>query len=199
GYPIKKFALWLLIFYSIVSVIDTIYYVIVYFPLVGYFLQGGGVYIGQPLDGAYTKYLFDTRFYVEAAKIVYPYSDLSAIINVLNVIYVFSSIFDIASTVLMITAYFTLFRNYWPQHFMMAAIFCLFGFFPIFVFLARNNKPVNYAEYLRSRYYGYYNQPPQNSDGQGGRQDNPFNDFDKTDREGKTSDDPFDEFKDDRK
>lgn len=206
GYPIKKFGLVLLISYCIVSAIDITYYVIVYFPLVAYFLSGGGVYIGTPLDTTYGKYLLDTRFYIETNKIIYPYSDLGAIINFLNVLYVFSNIFDIINTVLMITAYFTLFRNYWPQHFMMASIFCIFGFFPVFVFAVRNNKPMSYAEYLRSR-FGYYN-PYANTDPNdnagadnrtGGQQGNPFGEFDKNRSQNKPSDDPFDEFKDDNK
>ena len=117
--------------------------------------------------------------------------------------------------VIEVNLYFSLFRKFWPNHYLLAAIFSIFfGLFPVFMFVIRHKEPVNYRQYVNSRqgyygprYYGGmhgqnpygnnnpYGNPYANPQGQPNQNNNndkskePFGEFN-----GKDDDEPFPEF-----
>ena len=74
----------------------------------------------------------------------------------LNTVYYLSSLFGLVSTIITIFMYVNLFRKFWPQHFIIGAILSVVGLFGPLVFIIRKKEPIDYAQYLRSRYH-YYN------------------------------------------
>ena len=107
--------------------------------------------------------------------------------------------FDIANIFVVITVYVNLFKRYLPNHYLLAAIISLLGFFAPFVFAVRKREPMNYIDYLRSRYQHnpYYGNPYANNP-QGQRPpEHPFSEF--AGRGEVDPGDPFNEFKQDEK
>ena len=93
--------------------------------------------------------------------------------------------------------YIALFRRYFPKHFVIATVLSVLWswIFPIFLFVVRKNKPVNYNDFLRERYnrmyYGHYNNPVNNGNPNYGSQpESPFEGFEDKDKE--DPGDPFD-------
>lgn len=81
------------------------------------------------------------------------------------------SILELAYTVLLFILASSLFRQYAPSSSMFLAFLSLFipVSFPIVVFVLRNKKPINYAEYIRKKREAYYNRY-----GGGGYTGNPY-------------------------
>ncbi len=176
GNSFEKIALSVCIVFAACGLLPLVYNFLRIFPYVVYYLHGGTITISV---GAETVIyasndfvnLFDTRA-------------INVIVNILRILSAFLSIAEIVITVFV---YIALFKKFWPQHYILASVLSFFGLFSVFVFAIRNNKPVNYADYVRSRYYGYggYGTPYNGGNGNG---QNP--DF------GTKRDDPFSEFSD---
>jgi hypothetical protein len=67
-----------------------------------------------------------------------------------------STFTDLATIIIEVTLYINLFKRFWPKHFVLASILSIFvGLFAPLVFAIRKKDPVNYIDYLRSR-YSYY-------------------------------------------
>ena len=199
GFTVEKAAVWLCVIFSFATVVPLVYDFLVYFPYVMYYLQGGevslisrnGLYIETGVD---FNNLFDTPA-----------------VNVLGrILYVFRYILSIAEIVITVSLYIALFKKFWPEHYILAAVLSFFGLFPVFVFAIRNRKAVDFNEYIRNRYYGagytpygnrYYGNSGQNNDERGtpyyGNSSNgekePFGEFDNRPEE------PFSEFDDNKK
>ena len=77
------------------------------------------------------------------------------VITILRILQYLNYFLNLASIIITVFVYINLFKKFWPEHYIIAAVFSFFGLFPPFVFAIRNNKAVNYADYLRSRFYGY--------------------------------------------
>ena len=211
--PIEKLAWVFCLVFAGAEILTFVYNFIIYFPLFEYvFIHNGELLIGTYAQGEgmmlYMSISDEVGIFVN--KEIVPFGlSVTTINKILDGIYYASSIFDIASIVVSITIYINLFRKFWPQNYMLAAILSIFlGLFPIFVFIIRNKPAVNYSEYMRARYEAYrnsynntynttYNNPQNNPYGNVNNQPNPnaqkespFEEFE----DKKETQEPFSEF-----
>ncbi|MBR5900348.1 MAG: hypothetical protein IKZ38_03030 [Clostridia bacterium] len=200
GRPVKKFAVLFTVIITVLEVLNILYYFLLYFPVVGYFFSGGYVYlylgdgIPQIANQALIPYL-DGTLYV-TSDIVYPYANMNFIVILLNTIGWIGNVLSFVEAIITINLYFSLFRKFWPRHYVVASIVSFFGLFPIFVFVVRNNRPIDYASFVRSQYQGYYNVytpdeqcPPQ-------KEKSPFEEYPNKEEKKYKYEDPFEEFSD---
>ena len=204
GKPISKLAVIFCVIFSVSEICVVIFDAITYFPLVGNYLMGRDIYISvvseaDMLKTGLTRYAWMPDVYYDSS-FVNPFGDaVYAIETFLNVMNYVSIPFDIANIFVVITVYVNLFKRYLPNHYLLAAIISLLGFFAPFVFAVRKREPMNYIDYLRSRYQHspYYGNPYANNP-QGPRPpEHPFSEF--ASRGEVDPGDPFNEFKDDKK
>lgn len=206
GKVIKKFAVILTAIFVLSEVLYLTTQFLAYFPLIGYYLQGGQVYYceyGVIESGGVPAYLeqyyFDGQFFVDG--IIYPYSNLRMVGLIYTIISYVGIPLDILSTVGIVIAYVGIFRKYFPEHFILATVLSVLGLDGPFIFAVRNKKAVNYQEYMRSKYfstYGAYTQRPYEPTREQERkrpEPNPFEEFD----ENSSKDDPFKDFDKDNK
>lgn len=160
GKKINSFAVILVVFYTVTQALVLAYYFLCYFPLAGYYLQGGTVYMVTNTTGAGlpgTRYpLLGNICTQTAINLNYPYSQ--AFLKTFNICVIISNILDIINIVLMVTFYFALFGKYWPRHSFAASMLSIFGLFGPFVFAIRKNKPMTREEFMRTR-FGFYQNP----------------------------------------
>ena len=215
GKPVKKFALIMVILFSVAGLFTFVYYFIQFFPLVGYYLTGEAtiMFVDTLEHGmsGYLTYQFD-EFILVGSNFQSPYTNLLLVGRIWSIIGLVSSLLDIVVEVGFIFFYIALFKKYWPKRFILATIWSIFGLFPIFAFVIRKNKETSYQEYVKENYerkYGSGNpfNPYQNY-GQGGPQnpyynnqnprppETPFSDFAE---KGDLDQEPFPEFKDNDK
>lgn len=221
---IKKWAIAFVIVYTLTLSLAFVYEFLIYFPLVGNILEGRNIYIALDEGGinnlvgkGFKEYQAISGVYVNMdtaavnGAFVYPYQFIF-IEKWLYVISIFNDLLSLCVTIIEFVVFFNVFRKYWPAHFVLATIFSIFGAFPIFVFIIRKKQPVNYFEFLRTRYqnmygpYGPYgSQGPNFNGGQGNpygargygnsqanTQNNPFQDFEP--KQNKPFEEPFSEF-----
>ena len=204
GKRVDKFALCAFIVYTVFGVLHYGLQLVSYIPVVGYFLQGGTVYLSSSTEYFSGMSVFGTDIgYLGLSNFVDPYS--AGFWNALNIISYIIRIIRIVTLFFLIVLYSNFFRCFLPNHYFIATVFSFFGFFGPFAFVVRNNERVNYAEYMRARYaafygagngYGGYGQRPNERDDIG----DPFEETDdKSKNKGDGSDDPFDEFNNDRR
>ena len=203
GSTFGKMALIFTIVFALGQVLLFVNDFLAYFPIVGNILiHKSNVYVvleeTSLLPQNVREYQFVTGIYVEH-DFVYPYKDLFAVEKTMTIISYLSIIFDLASLIITISLYINLFRKYWPAHFVLAAVLSVMGLFGVFVFVIRNKQPINYMEYVRSRYANYYGpQGPYGGQGYYGgqsapsRPDEPFEDF--QDAKDKKPEEPFSDF-----
>lgn len=209
GKPIKKFALLLLIFFSVSEITSLIYELLIYIPVLGYILQGGEVVYAAELSNSvanelylegYQQYLLAPNLFVLNKNFInVPYAK-DAFIYAMDITSFALLPVDIISIALSITMYVGVFKKYWPLHYTSAVIFSVFGLFPIFAFIVRKNQPVDYNKFMRERFaryttYSPYNNPYNATPTQNTNNDNPFNEF--TEKKEK-AEDPFSEFNNDK-
>lgn len=206
GKPFEKLAIWFCLIFVVSEVLMVVYEFFVYFPLVGNFLFNPDAQIVLSDSAAsiagLEKYVFSSGIYVNAQSgFVYPYEAIGgnyAVVRMLNVIAIISPIFDLAATVVIILVYVNLFKRYWPQHHMLAAILSIFGLFAPFAFAIRKKDPINYLDYLRSRYnynpYGYGNPYGGYGNPYGSPFGNPYGGNNGQPQGPKAPDHPFEEF-----
>ncbi len=209
GTTIGKIAWALTLVCALTEILMVAYEFLIYFPYIGNFLAGRNIYVVA--DEAYLTgdmfILFDgLGIYGKAGEFVNPYTNIYLLQKILNGIYYVQNILSLLHVIIVVTVYIALFRKYWPQHFMLAAIFSIFGLDGPFIFAIRNKEPINYMDYLRSRYQGYYQNPygpfgPQGGSFYGGNTQNtqnqrapeePFDEF--QDKKDKKPDEPFSDF-----
>ena len=203
GKPISKLAVIFCVIFSVSELCVVIFDAITYFPLIGNYLMGRDIYVVMTYETesikGLTQYMWVPDFYHDSS-FVNPYGDaVYAIDTFLKIMNYVSIPFDIANIFVVITVYVNLFKRYLPNHYLLAAIISLLGFFAPFVFAVRKREPMNYIDYLRSRYQHnpYYGNPYANNP-QGQRPpEHPFSEF--AGRGEVDPGDPFNEFKQDEK
>ncbi len=186
---------------------------LIYFPLVGNFLMGREIAFNFSISDStvlagMTEGLEDywVSGIYHGADFVNPYGDgLAFVIKLVSVLDTFASLLSLASIFVSVTLYINLFRKYWPQHNVLAGILSTLGIFGPFAFAVRNREPVEYVDYLRSRYQAYGNP----YGGQGGYYGNPYaqqrppepeHPFEEYAEKGEVDPgDPFEEFNTDKK
>ncbi len=174
GNSFEKIALSVCIVFAACELLPLVYSGFTIIPYSIRYLQGGDITITITANALLS---------VEP-QVDYPYG----VKVLLTVLYNATGILRLAKIVITVFVYIALFKKFWPQHYILASVLSFFGLFSVFVFAIRNNKPVNYADYVRSRYYGYgggYGTPY--NGGNGGGQNPDF---------GTKRDDPFSEFSD---
>ncbi len=217
GKPIKKFALLFCIFFTISELTTLIYELLIYLPVFGYMLQGGELLyvtevsssVANVLSGSYHYYLLAPNFFVPNENFINVSYATYAFLNVIDVISLALIPVDLIAVVFSITMYSGVFKKYWPLHYFSGIIFSIFGLFPIFAFVVRKNKPVDFNRFMRERFARYnaynpyqnpyqnpYNNPYNNvNPNQAPNSENPFSEFkEKKD----TTEDPFNEFNNDK-
>ena len=208
NFSFKNIALWICIIFSITQVCMIVYNVLCYLPIVVYFINGGEIHIYAaekftPMANFVEYWVQGSGLYVKSSAVTgglnyaNGFANPQLVVNVLNVVYYVNKVLDLICTILLIFVYFNFFRNYWPEHYIMATILSfLVGLFPIFAFVIRNKKAVSYKDYLRSRYNGYYYGPqnPYFRNAQNPPPQHPFEEF--ADKGEVDPGNPFSEFGD---
>lgn len=187
GWSFKKIALIALIVFSVNGVLEWAYNFFSYFPLVGYLLQGGTIFVEETTSGFQL---------IPGADFVNPYGGAAQAVDAMcSAFYYINAVLSLIVLVVTIFMYIALFRKFWPSHYMLAAVFSVMGLFPVFVFAVRKKQAVNYADYVRSRYYGmgYGHNPSQGSQPPS---EHPFSEF--AERGDVDPGDPFSEFSDEK-
>lgn len=151
----EKVAVWACVLFSFAVLVPFISEFLKIFPYVAYFLEGGTLTLNVSQGLIITGDNFNNIF------------DTSAVNTMIKILDAFGYILRIAEIFITVSVYIALFRKFWPQHYILAAVLSFFGLFGIFAFVIRNNKPVDFNEYIRRRYYnagyppygnGYYGQ-----------------------------------------
>ncbi len=202
GSTMGKMAVLFTVIFTISELLFLVNEFLAYFPLLGNVLiNKETIYV--VLDGELKEvgqaYAFLTGIYVNPT-FVYPYKNVFLVAQIMNVISYVSMIFELASMIITITVFISLFKKYVPDHFILYAVLSVMGLFGIFIFVIRKKEPVNYMDYVRSRYqsfygpngamggenrpYGYYSAPRQ--------PDSPFEEF--ADKKDRRPEDPFSDF-----
>ncbi len=223
--PYEKVAVWLCVIFAVSELLTIAISFISYFPLFQYSLiEGGTLYVGssEQLNNAnMERYLIiEGNLGVYGTKKILPFGMTKEnYFNLLEVLNLFSMFFELATIIITISAYFAFFRKYLPQHYMLASLLSIFisPVLAIFIFICRKKDPMDYNEYIRSRYQAYqnsYQNPYNNPYNQGGynggyqqpkQPDHPFSEFaekgevdpgDPFSEFDKKKNDPFDEFND---
>lgn len=213
GKPIENLALLFVIIFSLSQAIALVQDVFRYLPLVQNFVAGNEILIAPSgltiADFTESEYLYGFYFY-NSSNIVVDIRAKQTVNLILSIIGYVSMFVDLAEIVITISVYFALFRKFWPQHHVLASLLTIFlGLFAPFVFVIRKKEPVNYMEYLRSRYnynpyanpYGNpynnpnsYNNPYNNGQSAPKRPEHPFSEFAEKDEVDPGN--PFSEFSD---
>lgn len=183
GRKVKHFSLFAVIFMSSVSLITLIVNVVVYFPLVGFYLQGGQIFISLSTKGIPTgtvEYQFLTGVFT--LDFINPYIELVWLDKVLSLMIIVSDIASLIGILIMVTLYSNLFRRFWPQHSFLGTLLSIFGIFAPVIFAVRKREPVNFEQYIKNRYYGMYGNPNMN---------NPNNYYDGNSKNYSENKDPF--------
>ena len=196
GYPMKKLVVIFTVIFTVSEIMVFTQNFLVYFPIIGNFLMGREIVIaptGTTVNGFNE---FVSGIFV-GADFVNPYGlgGTQVINTILSVFSYFAFFVDLAVLVITCTVYFGLFRRFWPQHYMLAGLLSIFlGLFAPFVFVIRKKKPINYIEYLRSRYnYNPYANPYGNPYNNPNSYNNPYNNGQSAP---KSPEHPFKEFAD---
>ena len=194
GYSAEKLALLFAVIFTATALVPLIYNFLTYFPYVAYYFEGGDISLISRSGG----------LYIECGSNFVNNFDTPAINTISKILAVFNYILRIAEIFVTVTVYIALFRKFWPEHYILAAVLSFFGLFPIFVFAIRNRKAVNFNEYIKRRYYGSGYTPYGNGyyGGNGGERGTPYygnpsdGDNDPFGEFSNRPDEPFGEFSD---
>ncbi len=217
GFTLDKLAIWFTILFAISELLTLAYQFMFYFPLVGNYLAGKEIFILAAVEDiaiptGLSEYLFGGDYLVFVDDtFIYPYKDIFAAKTIAELISYTMVIFDLLYIVIEFVVLFNLFKTYWPERFILAFVLSIFlGLEGIMIFIIRNKKPVNFAEYSR-RYTNYqyrdpyqtnrrdyhdnydnmrggYNRPPN---------DQPFNDYENSSSSNQSNkDEPFSDYMD---
>ena len=214
GKKFKGFPIIFFIAYTVSELIVIALQVYTYFPVVSYYLSGVGtssvIYIGtteaivQHVGSMVYEYPYAYNIYTAAQTLIYT-KEVQMVAMGLSVV---NRVVSLGVAFLEVVLFVNIFRLYWPRMSVVASILSVLGLFPIFVFIIRNNKQINTAEYYRAKtnnyyYYGgnpYGNNPYNNQNTETRRNTNanadPFSEFNGG---GRPSEEPFDEFDGDNK
>ena len=198
SYSAEKLAVLFTVIFTAAVLVPLVYNFLTYFPYVMYYFEGGSISLVSKSGG----------LYIECGSNFVNHFDTQAVNVILKILAVFNYILRIAEIFVTVTVYIALFRKFWPEHYILAAVLSFFGLFPIFVFAIRNRQAVDFNEFIKRRYYGsgytpygngYYGGNGQNNGGERGTpyygnpsdgDNDPFGEFSNRPEE------PFGEFSD---
>ena len=153
-------------------------------PIIGYYLQGGTVSI----------VLGETEMYISMGADFLNPLDTQFMKVLLSIISWLSAPLDIIAIIIEVFMFIALFKRYWANNYILGTILSVLGLFGIMVFAIRKKQPMDFNEYLRSRYSAYnpygsnpYGRPTENFNN---TTEDPFKDF------SSKKEDPFSEFDD---
>ena len=89
GKPYKNFAIIFTIVFAVYQVINLVFNVLVYLPLVGYYFSGGTIYLGTITEGLAAELNLVEYWYgghYVQSDLVYPYVNMLAMINFLRIV-----------------------------------------------------------------------------------------------------------------
>lgn len=162
GYSAEKIAVLFTVIFTAAAVLPLVYDFLTYFPYIAYYFEGGSVSLISRNGG----------LYIECGSDFINHFDTQAINVICKVLSVANYLLRLAEIFVTVTVYIALFRKFWPEHYILAAVMSFFGLFPIFVFAIRNRQAVDFNEYIKRRYYGSGYTPYGNryygNNGQGG-------------------------------
>lgn len=212
GKKTKNFALIIALVFGITEAIGFIMDMLVYVPLIGYFLQGGTVVLCENslvFPEGYERYVINNVFYTRTPVLGAGYVYSTAFMRVRAFISFFLNIAQLVEIFFLAVLYFNLFRKYSPAHYVLFSVLSILGLFAPFVFAIRNNEAIDFAEFLRRKnpfysgngnngnyyndYYGAYNNRNGNRDYTG----NPYSGNNGNDGKDEPKS-PFDDFPDDK-
>ena len=206
--PFDKIAGLLTTIYTVANVLVLVANILWYLPVVGYVLtEGSKAVITVPstdMTVVGDKY-WTGQFYVgnNLTSLAYPYANVELMYKLLTGLDAINGLLELAVIFITVSIFFALFRKFWPQHYILAAILSTLGLFGILVFIIRKNKAVDWMDYSRNRYSFYtpfnpyqqdrreqpnaqqYKEPTQT------KTESPFEEFDN-----KNNEEPFSEFND---
>lgn len=192
GKKVKNIGLFVAIVSAVTTILNLLYNVKEFYPLISVFLSGTPIVFTANEAGQ----LITTSFNYEYAPFITILADIAYYVNYFA---------DILLIFLKIMLYIELFKKYSPEHHFLFAILCIFlPIDGIMVFIMRKKVAVNFNDYLKERFMrmqgtfsGHRPTPPDNPFREfGGRGENdpgdPFADF-SSEKKTKTED-PFSEF-----
>lgn len=144
GYSAERLAVLFTVIFTATALVPLIYNFLTYFPYIAYYFEGGTVSLINGSGG----------IYIECGSDFVNHFDTDAVNVIRRILAVFNYILRIAEIFVTVTVYIALFRKFWPEHYILAAVISFFGLFPIFAFAIRNRKAVDFGEYIKRRYYG---------------------------------------------
>ncbi len=205
GSTFKKLALAFTIIFSVGQVLNFVYQFLLYFPVVGNFLVGKELYLVMVTDASLIDaYVSPEWTQVSNSLYINEFSNpylamgisnraVNVILTIINYVTLFT---DLAIIVITISVYINLFRRYIPNHYILFSILSVLGIFAPLVFAVRKKAPVNYSDYLRSRYNMWYaNGNPYGGQVNNGAPQAPSTPFEEFAEKGEIDPgDPFDNF-----
>ena len=163
-----KWAIVFVIVFSLANIITFTNQFLMYFPLVGNYFMGREIClvaseagIAELMEMGFTEYVEGSGIWINLAetavngRFIYPF-DIYKVNTWLSISNMLTMVLDFALLLIQLVVFFNIFRKYWPQHFILAAVLSVMGLFGVFVFAIRKKQPINYMDYVRSRYANYY-------------------------------------------
>lgn len=164
GRPFKKFALVTFIVFTVSEVFVIADFVLSIVPLVGFYSAGGKIVLGEiEMTGIYAYPLWSGVYTVgeitgrlgNGATIGYFYD--TTFLTIYSCVFVpIQSLTELASLFFMVILYAEIFKKYYPRRYFLFTVLSLFGGFSVIVFILRNRKAVNYADYMKEQYEKMY-------------------------------------------
>lgn len=202
GKSFRKLAIWFAVIMGVLVGFNLLLVVITYLPLGAYYFSGGDVFvttnvsIDTSVSNVFEEYLFLGNVYISnLPELKYPF--INIVLPIYKTVSWLTSILGIAEAIITLNVYLTLFRKFLPNMYIVAGIVSFFGLFPIFVFVARKNRPLDYASFVRAKYARYYTAQNnyQQEDYRSSKEKSPFEDYPNEQPKHKPED-PFEEFSD---
>ena len=202
SFSFKKYAILFTCLLGAYSLANLLYNFFTFYPFFQYYLEGGTVEI------IISDSLMANIAIKAGADFINHFNTLFIAV-LCSICFMLIIILGFVTAIIEVCAFIGLFKKYCPENYILYSILSVLGLFPIFVFVIRNKKAVNFNEYMRSRYYnpygnGYnsnngYNNYNNNGYGSNGgydaQQNKPQEPFEEFNKNKNKPEDPFDEFK----
>lgn len=181
GFSFNKFAWLFTLLAGLAGVLPLVKNFIDFFPYIFFYLEGGTVILESTSLGIYLSGVGMVNHF-----------DTNAMAILTSILSKAGSILGLITMIIEVTAFICLFKKFWPEHYILAAVLSAMGLFAPFVFAIRKRRAINFAEYIANRYYRnpYGPNPYGAQNVQREKPENPFGEFDNK----KTPEDPFEEF-----
>ena len=181
GKKFNSFAVAFGVIFAVTLVALLTYNFLIYFPAIGYYLQGGDLYMGTNVVDIVANpndvVLYWTGEFYVGANIIYPYSSPNLVAKIIDYIGMGCDVLDLIILIIQINVFIALFKRYIPQHFILFSVLSVMGIFGPLVFAVRNNQCIEDVIKNRQNRYGAYGNPYGNPYGNqyGNPYGNPYN------------------------